>query len=84
MPRISAWRSTSARATATVGISTSRSLNKGDNLYIASIIALNADTGAYTWHYQATPGDEWDYDAIQQLVLADLDIQDARRQPIMQ
>jgi len=61
-----------------------RSLNKGDNLYICSIIALNADTGAYVWHYQATPGDEWDYDAIQQLVLADLDIQGTRRQVVMQ
>src|SRR5271155_995474 len=61
-----------------------RSLNKGDNLYVSSIVALNADTGAYVWHYQATPGDEWDYDAIQQLVLADLDIQGTRRQVIMQ
>jgi quinohemoprotein ethanol dehydrogenase len=61
-----------------------RSLNKGDNLYISSIVALNADTGAYVWHYQATPGDEWDYDAIQQLVLADLEIQGTRRQVIMQ
>ena len=46
-----------------------RSLNKGDNLYIASIVALNPDTGAYVWHYQATPRDEWDYDAVEQLVL---------------
>jgi quinohemoprotein ethanol dehydrogenase len=61
-----------------------RSLNEGDNLYVASIIALNADTGAYVWHYQATPGDEWNYDAVQQLVLADLDIQGVRRQVIMQ
>ena len=61
-----------------------RSLNKGDNLYISSIIALNADSGAYVWHYQATPGDEWDYDAVQQLVLADLDIRGAHRQVVMQ
>jgi quinohemoprotein ethanol dehydrogenase len=61
-----------------------RSLNKGDNLYIASIVALNADSGAYVWHYQATPGDEWDYDAIQQLVLADLDIHGSHRQVLMQ
>jgi quinohemoprotein ethanol dehydrogenase len=61
-----------------------RSMNKGDNLYIASIIALDADSGAYVWHYQATPGDEWDYDAIQQLVLADLDIQGSTRQVLMQ
>jgi quinohemoprotein ethanol dehydrogenase len=61
-----------------------RSLNKGDNLYIASIIALNADTGAYVWHYQATPGEEWDYDAVQQLVLADLQIKGRPRQVVMQ
>jgi len=61
-----------------------RSVNKGDNLYTASIVALNADTGAYVWHYQATPGDEWDFDAVQQLILADLDIQGSRRQVIMQ
>jgi quinohemoprotein ethanol dehydrogenase len=61
-----------------------RSLNNGDNLYIASIVALNADTGAYVWHYQATPGDEWDYDAIGQLILADLEIQRTRRQVLMQ
>jgi quinohemoprotein ethanol dehydrogenase len=61
-----------------------RSLNKGDNLYICSIVALNADTGAYVWHYQATPGDEWDYDAIEQLVLADLDIQGTSRPVVMQ
>jgi alcohol dehydrogenase (cytochrome c)/quinohemoprotein ethanol dehydrogenase len=61
-----------------------RSLNRGDNLYISSIVAVNADTGAYVWHYQATPGDEWDYDAIQQLVLADLVIRGRPRQVIMQ
>ena len=33
---------------------------------------------------QATPGDEWDYDAIEQLVLADLDIRRTRRQVVMQ
>jgi quinohemoprotein ethanol dehydrogenase len=60
------------------------SSEKGDNLYIASIVALNADTGAYVWHYQATPGDEWGYDATQQLVLADLIIQGAPRQVLMQ
>ena len=49
--------------------------NKGDNLFLSSIVALNADTGAYVWHYQATPGEEWDYDAVQHLVLADLTIE---------
>jgi len=46
--------------------------------------ALNADTGNYVWHYQATPADEWDFDAVQQLILADLIIGGARRQVIMQ
>jgi quinohemoprotein ethanol dehydrogenase len=61
-----------------------RSADKGDNLFLASIVALNADTGAYVWHYQATPGEEWDFDAVQQLMLADLDIDGKRRQVLMQ
>src|ERR1700730_7090880 len=61
-----------------------RSANKGDNLFVASIVALNADTGAYVWHYQVIPGDEWDYDAVAQLVLADLKIDGKPRQVLMQ
>lgn len=45
-----------------------------DNLYISSIVALNPDTGEYAWHYQETPGDNWDYDATGNIVLADLEI----------
>ena len=40
-----------------------RSPSGGDNLFLASIVALNAETGKYVWHYQETPGDNWDYDA---------------------
>ena len=61
-----------------------RSEGKGDNLYLASIVALNADTGEYAWHYQATPGEEWDFDAVQQLVLADLNIEGKPRHVLMQ
>lgn len=61
-----------------------RSANKGDNLFLSSIIALNADTGAYVWHYQVIPGDEWDYDAVAQLVLADLNIGGKLRHVLMQ
>ncbi len=61
-----------------------RSAGKGDNLYLASIIALHADTGQYAWHYQATPGEEWDFDAVQQLVLADLKVNGMVRQVLMQ
>jgi glucose dehydrogenase len=55
-----------------------------DNLYIASILAINADTGQLKWHYQTTPGDEWDYDAIQHLMLADIRINNRNRKVIMQ
>ncbi len=61
-----------------------RSGGKDDNLFTCSIVALNAETGAYVWHYQATPGDEWDYDAVQQLILADLRINGAPRAVLMQ
>ena len=61
-----------------------RSLSKGDNLFLSSIVAIDADTGAYAWHYQATPGEEWDYDAVQQLVLADLVIDGKPRKVLMQ
>ena len=56
----------------------------GDNLYIASIIAVNPDTGRYVWHYQETPGDEWDYDATSPLMLADLKIDGRQRRVLMQ
>jgi quinohemoprotein ethanol dehydrogenase len=61
-----------------------RSASQGDNLFTSSIIAINADTGNYVWHYQVTPGEEWDFDAVQQLILADLTIDGTRRQVIMQ
>jgi quinohemoprotein ethanol dehydrogenase len=55
-----------------------------DNLYVASIIALDMNTGRLKWHYQCTPGDEWDYDAIQGLTLADIRINNRNRKVIMQ
>ena len=44
----------------------------GDNLYADSAIALDADTGKLKWHFQFTPGDPYDYDAVQVPVLADM------------
>jgi outer membrane protein assembly factor BamB len=61
-----------------------RSKGEGDNLFLSSIVALNADTGEYVWHYQVMPGEEWDYDAVQQLVLADLVIDGQPRKVVMQ
>lgn len=61
-----------------------RSPGGGDNLYLSSIVALNADTGKYAWHYQTTPGDNWDYNAAQPMILADLTIANQPRKVIMQ
>ncbi|MCC7463501.1 MAG: PQQ-binding-like beta-propeller repeat protein, partial [Gammaproteobacteria bacterium] len=49
-----------------------RSAGRGDNLFLSSIIALRPRTGEYVWHFQETPGDEWDYTATQSIILADL------------
>ncbi|HEV2365824.1 MAG TPA: PQQ-dependent dehydrogenase, methanol/ethanol family [Caulobacteraceae bacterium] len=61
-----------------------RSPSGGDNLFLASIIAVDADTGAYRWHFQTTPGDSWDFDSTQTLTLADLKIDGRSRRVIMQ
>jgi quinohemoprotein ethanol dehydrogenase len=61
-----------------------RSPGGGDNLYIDSIIALRPGSGEYVWHYQTTPGDTWDFDATQHMILADLQIGGRVRQVLMQ
>src|SRR6266403_1333131 len=60
-----------------------RSPAGGDNLYLSSIVALNADTGKYVWHYQETPGDSWDYTSSQPMILADITIDGAPRKVIL-
>jgi quinohemoprotein ethanol dehydrogenase len=55
-----------------------------DNLYAASILAINPDTGLLKWYYQPVPGDEWDYDSVQQLLLADIVVKGQPRKVIMQ
>ena len=60
-----------------------RSPSGGDNLYLASLVALNADTGKYVWHYQETPGDNWDYTSTQPMILADITIDGAPRKVIL-
>jgi quinohemoprotein ethanol dehydrogenase len=61
-----------------------RSSRGKDNLYVASILAVEINTGQLRWHYQAVPGDNWDFDSVQQLILADLRIDRRRRRVIMQ
>ena len=55
-----------------------------DNLYVSSILAVNPDNGELKWHYQAVPGDSWDIDNVQQLILADVQIDGRPRQVVMQ
>ena len=61
-----------------------RSPGGGDNLYLASILALRPDTGRLVWHYQTTPGESWDYTATQHMILADLDWKGTKRKVLMQ
>jgi alcohol dehydrogenase (cytochrome c) len=51
-----------------------RDVRPGDNLYTASVVALDADTGKLRWHFQFTPHDEHDWDANQVPVLVDHDV----------
>jgi len=60
-----------------------RSPKGGDNLFLSSIVALNADTGEYVWHYQEVPGDQWDFDSCQNVILADLTIDGKPRKVLL-
>ena len=60
-----------------------RSPKGGDNLFLASIVALNPDTGKYVWHYQETPGDNWDFTSTQPMILADLTLEGKPRKVIL-
>ena len=60
-----------------------RSAGKGDNLFISSVVAVDARTGKYKWHYQETPGESWDYDSIADMILADVTIDGTQRKVLM-
>ena len=59
-------------------------LRPGDNLYTCSLVALDADTGKLKWHFQFTPHDVHDWDAIGDPVLVDLKINGATRKAVVQ
>jgi len=61
-----------------------RSPGGGDNLFTESIVALDAKTGKYVWHYQAVPMDSFDYDNTAQIVVADLVINGEKKHVLMQ
>jgi quinohemoprotein ethanol dehydrogenase len=56
----------------------------GDNLFVASIVALDADTGKYVWHYQQNPNESWDYKATANMIATTLTIDGKRRKVLMQ
>ena len=61
-----------------------RSPGGGDNLFLSSIVAVDADTGELKWHYQTTPGDNWDYTAVQDMALADMEVDGESRKVLLQ
>jgi PQQ-dependent dehydrogenase (methanol/ethanol family) len=60
-----------------------RSPAGGDNLFTSSVLAVNADTGEYVWHYQTVPEDSWEYNATMNIVLADLTIGGRERKTLL-
>ena len=60
-----------------------RSPQGGDNLFLASIIAVKPDTGKMAWYFQEVPGETWDFTSTQPLILADLAIDGQERKVIM-
>jgi len=61
-----------------------RGTGQRDSLYTASIMAVHAANGELAWYFQTTPGDNWDFDATQPLMQADLMIGGRQRKVIMQ
>lgn len=61
-----------------------RSRGKGDNLFLCSIVALDANTGQYKWHYQINPGESWDYNASMDMQLTTLKVDGKERKVLVQ
>ncbi len=61
-----------------------RSPEGGDNLFLASILAINPNNGKLIWYYQTTPGEIWDYTATQNIVLANISWKGEERKVLMQ
>lgn len=61
-----------------------RSPSGGDNLFLASILAIDPDTGRLAWHYQQVPRESWDYTATQPMILTDMEFDGEVRKVLMQ
>jgi PQQ-dependent dehydrogenase (methanol/ethanol family) len=55
----------------------------GDNKWSMTIFARDLDTGAAKWVYQMTPHDEWDYDGINEMILADINVKGKPRKALV-
>jgi alcohol dehydrogenase (cytochrome c) len=60
------------------------SVRPGDDLYTASVLALDPDTGRIKWYFQFTPHDVYDYDSVQTPVLVDADYQGRPRKLLLE
>lgn len=60
-----------------------RSPGGGDNLFLASVVAVEADTGEYVWHYQVCPAEQWDCTAVQDMTIATLEIEGTPRKVVL-
>jgi quinohemoprotein ethanol dehydrogenase len=60
-----------------------RSPSGGDNLFTSSILAIQARTGKLAWHYQEVPGDQWDYDSTQPMILTRLQVRGVPRDVLL-
>jgi len=59
-----------------------RSPAGGTNLYLSSLVALDARTGRVKWHYQEVPGDSWDFTATQPMILTRMTV-DGEDRPVL-
>jgi quinohemoprotein ethanol dehydrogenase len=60
-----------------------RSPQGGDNLFLCSIVAVKPETGKMVWYFQEVPGEDWDYTAVQPIILADLNIGGKNRKVLL-
>ena len=60
-----------------------RSPGGGDNLFLCSVVALDADTGKYKWHYQTVPGETWDFNSAMDIVQVDLKVKERTIKALM-
>lgn len=62
---------------------TKRAADAGDELFSSSIVAVNAGTGEYVWHYQTVQHDGWDFDAALHMMVAELPVKGKKRRVVM-